>query len=174
MAQKLAVVPDLLGRGEAQAREFTARLTEVFESIPSEFASGIVLQEAEPFDFEDFTERISSTLEPKMNSIMVVLDQAPNKTKGGLVIPDKAQQTPSTGRICAKSGNLKDIYGWPICVELGQRVYVSKYGGSVINFDGVDVECIDVNKDVLSFFRVADGASVYYQPPVDGEGSVDE
>ncbi|MCK4838875.1 MAG: co-chaperone GroES [Desulfobulbaceae bacterium] len=61
-------------------------------------------------------------------------------TKGGIIIPDSAQEKPAEGEIVAVgSGKLNDK-GERVPVELkaGEKVLFSKYGGTEVKIEGED------------------------------------
>lgn len=61
-------------------------------------------------------------------------------TKGGIIIPDSAQEKPAEGEIIAVgSGKLNDR-GERVAVELkaGEKVLFSKYGGTEVKIEGED------------------------------------
>ena len=72
----------------------------------------------------------------------VVFEPAPveDKSAGGIILPDTAQEKPQQGLIVAAgpgkvsdSGNLVDM-----TVKKGDKVLYGKYSGSEVTFDGVE------------------------------------
>ena len=72
----------------------------------------------------------------------VVVEPAPveDKSAGGIILPDTAQEKPQQGMIVAAgpgkvsdSGNLVDM-----TVKKGDKVLYGKYSGSEVTFDGVE------------------------------------
>ena len=60
------------------------------------------------------------------------------KTKGGIIIPDTAKEKPTEGIVRALGTGKTDDNGkkTPFEVKVGDRVLVSKYGGTEIKLDG--------------------------------------
>jgi chaperonin GroES len=60
--------------------------------------------------------------------------------KGGIIIPDTAKEKPQEGKIVALGTGKRDDDGKlvPFTVKKGDRVLISKYGGTEIKVDGKD------------------------------------
>ena len=60
--------------------------------------------------------------------------------KGGIIIPDTAKEKPQEGKIAAIGTGKRDEHGKliPFEVKKGDRVLISKYGGTEIKIDGKD------------------------------------
>ena len=60
------------------------------------------------------------------------------KTKGGIIIPDTAKEKPQEGIVVALGTGKLDDNGKKVAFEVkkGDRVLVSKYGGTEIKIDG--------------------------------------
>jgi chaperonin GroES len=60
--------------------------------------------------------------------------------KGGIIIPDSAKEKPQEGKIVALGTGKRDEDGKliPFEVKKGDRVLISKYGGTEIKIDGKD------------------------------------
>jgi chaperonin GroES len=58
--------------------------------------------------------------------------------KGGIIIPDSAKEKPQEGKIIALGTGKVDENGkkLPFEVKVGDRVLISKYGGTEIKIDG--------------------------------------
>jgi chaperonin GroES len=69
------------------------------------------------------------------------LDEASDKTAGGLYIPDTAKEKPQEGEvIAAGAGKYKeDGTRQPLDVKEGDRVLFGKYSGSEIKIDGEEL-----------------------------------
>jgi chaperonin GroES len=63
------------------------------------------------------------------------------KTKGGIIIPDTAQEKPSEGEVIAVGPGARSEDGkvTPLDVKVGDRVLFGKYGGTEIKVDGDDM-----------------------------------
>ena len=60
--------------------------------------------------------------------------------KGGIIIPDTTKEKPQEGKIVALGTGKRDDDGKlvPFTVKKGDRVLISKYGGTEIKIDGKD------------------------------------
>ena len=60
--------------------------------------------------------------------------------KGGIIIPDTAKEKPQEGKVIALGTGKRDDDGKlvPFTVKKGDRVLISKYGGTEIKIDGKD------------------------------------
>jgi len=60
--------------------------------------------------------------------------------KGGIIIPDTAKEKPQEGKVIAIGTGKRDDHGKliPFEVKKGDRVLISKYGGTEIKMDGKD------------------------------------
>ena len=60
--------------------------------------------------------------------------------KGGIIIPDTAKEKPQEGKVVALGTGKRDEDGKliPLQVKKGDRVLISKYGGTEIKIDGKD------------------------------------
>ncbi len=67
--------------------------------------------------------------------------EAEEKTAGGIIIPDSAQEKPSEGEIIAVGSGAKSDDGTvtPLDVKAGDRVLFGKWGGTEVKVDGEDL-----------------------------------
>lgn len=83
----------------------------------------------------------------------VLIEQVEEKEtkKGGIIIPDTAKEKPSEGIIVALGTGKTDENGKKIAFEVkkGDRVLVSKYGGTEIKLDGKEYKLLNVD-DILA------------------------
>jgi chaperonin GroES len=90
-------------------------------------------------------------LQPLADRLVVKPAQKEEKTKSGIILPDTAKEKPQEGEVVAVGpGRLTDD-GKRIAMDLkvGDRVIYSKYGGSEIKID--DVEMIILREsDILA------------------------
>jgi chaperonin GroES len=77
-------------------------------------------------------------LEPLDDRIVVEPMEAESKTKGGIVLPDTAQEKQQKGKVIAVGpGRVADDgKRIPPTVKKGDKVIYAKYGGSEIDVDG--------------------------------------
>ena len=66
------------------------------------------------------------------------LEEAVEKTKGGIIIPDTAKEKPQQGKVIAvgKGKVNEDGKVLPLDVKVGDRILFGKYSGSEIKIDG--------------------------------------
>ena len=77
------------------------------------------------------------------------------KTKGGIIIPDTAQEKPSEGEVIATGPGVRNDVGkvTPLDVKAGDRVLFSKYGGTEVKVDGEDLIILR-ESDILGIVEV--------------------
>src|SRR3979411_2412466 len=77
---------------------------------------------------------------PLHDRIVVKRIDAEEKTKGGVIIPDSAQEKPSQGEITAVGPGGRDDAGKliPIDLKVGDRVLFGKWSGTEIKIEGVE------------------------------------
>ncbi len=75
---------------------------------------------------------------PLHDRVVVRRITALEKTKGGIIIPDSAQEKPSEGEIVAVGPGGRDENGklTPIGVKTGDRVLFGKWSGTEVKLDG--------------------------------------
>ena len=75
---------------------------------------------------------------PLHDRVIVKRLEEDEKTKGGIIIPDSAKESPAEGEIVAVGPGKKDDAGkvWPMDVKKGDKVIFSKYAGTEIKVDG--------------------------------------
>jgi len=92
-----------------------------------------------------------ASYEPLYDRVMIRREDSEERTKGGLIIPENAQEKPQRGivvavghgKLCESSGELA-----PLKLVAGDTVYFGKYSGSEIRIDGEDL-LIMKESDVL-------------------------
>src|SRR5688500_13250267 len=80
-------------------------------------------------------------LTPLHDRVIVKPSAAEEKTAGGLIIPDTAQEKPQRGEIIAVGeGKIgEDGTKQPMAVKVGDNVLYGKYSGTEIQIEGTDV-----------------------------------
>jgi chaperonin GroES len=71
--------------------------------------------------------------------------------KGGIIIPDTAKEKPTEGLVVALGTGKTDDNGKKVAFEVkkGDRVLVSKYGGTEIKLDGKEYKILS-SDDILA------------------------
>jgi chaperonin GroES len=62
------------------------------------------------------------------------------EVRGGIIIPDTAKEKPLEAKVVAVGAGRRNEDGerLPIEVEIGDRILVTKYGGTEVKLDGVE------------------------------------
>ena len=78
---------------------------------------------------------------PLHDRIVVRRITAEEKTKGGIIIPDTAQEKPSQGEVTAVGPGGRDEAGKliPIDLKVGNTVLFGKWSGTEVKLDGEDL-----------------------------------
>jgi chaperonin GroES len=78
---------------------------------------------------------------PLHDRVVVRRITAEEKTKGGIIIPDTAQEKPSQGEIVAVGPGGRDESGKliPIDLKTGDRVLFGKWSGTEVKLDGEEL-----------------------------------
>jgi chaperonin GroES len=78
---------------------------------------------------------------PLHDRVVVRRIEAQEKTKGGIIIPDTAQEKPQEGEIIAVGPGGRDEAGKLIPIDLknGDRVLFGKWSGTEVKIDGEDL-----------------------------------
>jgi chaperonin GroES len=78
---------------------------------------------------------------PLHDRVVVRRIEADQKTAGGIIIPDSAQEKPSEGEIIAVGEGARDDDGdrIPLDVKVGDRVLFGKWSGTEVKIAGEDL-----------------------------------
>ena len=95
-----------------------------------------------------------ANVKPLADRILLRRLDAEEVVRGGIIIPDTAQEKPLEAEVVAVGDGRRNDEGerLPLEVEVGDRVLISKYGGSDVKIDGVD-HVIMREDDVLAVLR---------------------
>jgi chaperonin GroES len=93
---------------------------------------------------------------PLHDRVVVRRIEAQEKTKGGIIIPDTAQEKPQEGEIIAVGPGGRDEAGKliPIDLKTGDRVLFGKWSGTEVKIDGEDL-LIMKESDILGVLEGA-------------------
>ena len=82
-----------------------------------------------------------SKFRPLHDRVVVRRIEAQEKTKGGIIIPDTAQEKPQEGEVIAVGPGARDEDGERIAPEVkaGDRVLFGKWSGTEVKIDGEDL-----------------------------------
>ena len=78
---------------------------------------------------------------PLHDRVVVERLDSDEKTAGGIIIPDSAQEKPMQGKILAVGGGARDDSGkiQPLDVKEGDKILFGKWSGTEVKIDGKDV-----------------------------------
>jgi len=90
-------------------------------------------------------------LRPLGDRVLVEPAEEKETKKGGIIIPDTAKEKPTEGIVVALGTGKTDDNGKKVAFEVkkGDRVLVSKYGGTEIKLDGKEYKILS-SDDVLA------------------------
>jgi chaperonin GroES len=90
------------------------------------------------------------TFRPLHDRILVRRLEAAEKTAGGIIIPDTAQEKPQEGEVVAAGSGARAEDGTitPLDVKAGDKILFGKWSGSEVKLDGEDL-IIMKESDVL-------------------------
>lgn len=93
----------------------------------------------------------ATNLKPLNDRILVKLIEEQEVKKGGIIIPDSAKEKPTEAKVIAVGPGRLDDGGKRVPIELkkGDRVLISKYGGTEVKFDGEQYQILRED-DVLA------------------------
>ena len=91
---------------------------------------------------------------PLQDRVVVRRIEADERTKGGIIIPDTAQEKPMEGEIVAAGPGARNETGAlvPLEVKAGDRVLFGKWSGTEVKIDGEDL-LIMKESDILGIIE---------------------
>jgi len=94
---------------------------------------------------------MSMNLKPLGDRVLVEPVEEKETKKGGIIIPDSAKEKPTEGIIRALGTGRSDDDGkkLPFEVKVGDRVLVSKYGGTEVKLNGKEYKILN-SDDILA------------------------
>jgi chaperonin GroES len=97
------------------------------------------------------TNRMAINVKPLGDRVLVEPAEEKEVKKGGIIIPDSAKEKPTEGLVIALGTGKTDDNGkkLPFEVKKGDRVLVSKYGGTEIKLDGKEYKILN-SDDILA------------------------
>lgn len=75
---------------------------------------------------------------PLGDRVLVKPIEEDEQVKGGIIIPDSAKEKPTTAEVLALGNGKKDGETHEFSVKVGDRVIISKYGGTQVKLDDVE------------------------------------
>ena len=94
---------------------------------------------------------MAANLKPLGDRVLVEPVEEKELKKGGIIIPDTAKEKPTEGVIVALGTGKTDDNGKkvPFEVKKGDRVLISKYGGTEIKLNGKEYKILN-SDDILA------------------------
>lgn len=82
-----------------------------------------------------------ANIQPLGQRVLVKRLEAEEVSSGGIVLPDTAKEKPQEAEVVALGTGGKDDNGDPIefTVKVGDKVLISKYGGTDVKIDGEEM-----------------------------------
>ncbi|MGE0284456.1 MAG: co-chaperone GroES [Rhodospirillaceae bacterium] len=78
---------------------------------------------------------------PLHDRVLVERVESDTKTKGGIIIPDTAQEKPMEGKVISVGSGNRDESGKlvPLDVKKGDRILFGKWSGTEVKIDGKEL-----------------------------------
>ena len=94
---------------------------------------------------------MSVSIKPLEDRVVIQTVEAEQTTSFGLVLPDTAKEKPQEGKVVAVGPGRIDDNGKrvPVDVAEGDLVIYSKYGGTVVKYDGEEYLILSA-RDILA------------------------
>lgn len=91
---------------------------------------------------------MSKTIKPLGKRILIKRSKA-QTSKGGILLPDSAQEKPKEGIVIAVGPGKRDENGKlePMYVKTGDRVLFSSYAGTEVKTENDNEECLILSED---------------------------
>ena len=90
---------------------------------------------------------MSQKIQPLGDRVLVERVEEQEQTRGGIIIPDSAKEKPQDAKVVALGTGRKDEDGksQPFNVKVGDKVLISKYGGTEVRLG--DKEYLLIRED---------------------------
>lgn len=90
-------------------------------------------------------------LRPLGDKVIVTVDEARDRSKGGIILPDSAKERPHQGKVLSvgRGRTLENGKVVPVDVRVGDTVLFTKYGGNEVE-RGADEYMIVSESDILA------------------------
>jgi len=90
-------------------------------------------------------------LKPLGDRVLIEQVEEKETKKGGIIIPDSAKEKPTEGVVVALGTGKTDDSGKKVAFEVkkGDRVLISKYGGTDVKVDGREYKILN-SDDILA------------------------
>ena len=80
-------------------------------------------------------------LKPLHDRVLVERVSSEDKTKGGIIIPDTAQEKPMEGKVLAAGSGARNENGQVVALDVkkGDRIHFGKWSGTEVKIDGKEL-----------------------------------
>ena len=80
-------------------------------------------------------------LKPLHDRVLVERVSSEDKTKGGIIIPDTAQEKPMEGKVLSVGGGARNENGQVVALDVkkGDRILFGKWSGTEVKIDGKEL-----------------------------------
>ena len=80
-------------------------------------------------------------LKPLHDRVLVERVEQEDRTKGGIIIPDTAQEKPMEGKVVSVGGGARNENGQVVAVDVkkGDRILFGKWSGTEVKIDGKEL-----------------------------------
>ena len=80
-------------------------------------------------------------LKPLHDRVLVERVSSEDKTKGGIIIPDTAQEKPMEGKVIAAGSGARNENGQVVALDVkkGDRILFGKWSGTEVKIDGKEL-----------------------------------
>ena len=91
---------------------------------------------------------------PLYDRVIIEREQAPEKTKSGLILPSSASSKPNQGKVLAVGGGALKEDGTidPLEIAIGDVVIFSEYSGDKIKYEGKEYHILS-ESDILGIVQ---------------------
>ena len=80
-------------------------------------------------------------LKPLHDRVLVERVEQEDRTKGGIIIPDTAQEKPMEGKVISVGGGARNENGQVVALDVkkGDRILFGKWSGTEVKMDGKEL-----------------------------------
>ena len=80
-------------------------------------------------------------LKPLHDRVLVERVSSEDKTKGGIIIPDTAQEKPMEGKVISVGGGARNENGQVVALDVkkGDKILFGKWSGTEVKIDGKEL-----------------------------------
>ena len=93
-------------------------------------------------------------LKPLHDRVLVERVEQEDRTKGGIIIPDTAQEKPMEGKVISVGGGARNENGQVVALDVkkGDRILFGKWSGTEVKIDGKEL-LIMKESDIMGIFE---------------------